>query len=80
MKWPTTNMGFLENCVFVDESASDVNMKPTEGWSLKGTPPPPSIVETHPTRAVSHTILGDISARLVVFGVEKTSGRLVQVN
>ena len=53
----------LENCVFVDESAFDINTRPPGGWSIKGTP---AIVITPTTRAVSHTVLGAISAKYVV--------------
>ncbi|KAG1150146.1 hypothetical protein G6F37_011268 [Rhizopus arrhizus] len=56
-------MDYLENCVFVDESAFDINMRPPGGWSIKGTP---AIVITPTTRAVSHTVLGAISAKYVV--------------
>ncbi|KAI8080684.1 uncharacterized protein B0P05DRAFT_636906, partial [Gilbertella persicaria] len=44
-----------KNCVFVDESAFDINMRPPSGWSVKGTP---AITTTPTTRAVSHTVLG----------------------
>ncbi|KAG1463216.1 hypothetical protein G6F56_005333 [Rhizopus delemar] len=56
-------MDYLENCVFVDESAFDTNTRPPGGWSIKGTP---AIVTTPTTRAVSHTVLGAISAKYVV--------------
>lgn len=62
-KWSKTDMDYLENCVFVDESAFDINMRPPGGWSIKGTP---AIVITPTTRAVSHTVLGAISAKYVV--------------
>ncbi|KAG2207671.1 hypothetical protein INT47_011791 [Mucor saturninus] len=62
-KWNKTDMDYLENCVFVDESAFDINMRPPGGWSIKGTP---AIVITPTTRAVSDTILGAISAKLKV--------------
>ncbi|KAG2203631.1 hypothetical protein INT47_011725 [Mucor saturninus] len=52
-----------QNCVFVDESAFDINMRPPSGWSVKGTP---AITTTPTTKAVSHTVLGAISTKFVV--------------
>lgn len=52
-------MDYLSNCVFVDESAFDINMRPSTARSAKGTP---AIITTPTTHAVSHTILGAISA------------------
>jgi transposase len=56
-------MDYLSNCVFVDESGFDINMRPPSAWSTVGTP---AIVETKSTKATSHTILGAISAMGVV--------------
>lgn len=56
-------MNYLENCVFVDESAFDINMRPPSGWSLRGMP---AGTVTPTTRAESYTILGAISSRFVV--------------
>lgn len=53
----------MNNCIFVDESRFDINMRPTTARSTKGTP---AIVTTPSARAVSHTILGVISAMGVV--------------
>ncbi|KAG2192435.1 hypothetical protein INT46_000767 [Mucor plumbeus] len=61
-----TDMNYLQNCVFVDEAAFDINMRLQNGRSLSGTP---VIVETETTRAITHTILGAISAKDVI-GVE----------
>lgn len=47
----------------MDESAFDANMRPSTARSAKGTP---AIVTTPSTRAMSHTILGAISAMGVV--------------
>lgn len=58
-----TDMNYLENCVFVDEPGFDNNMRPPGGWSAKGTP---AVTTTHSTRAVSHIVLGAISAKFVV--------------
>jgi hypothetical protein len=57
-------MNYLENCVFVDESAFNINMRPSGGWAEKGKP---AIVTAPSTRAVSHTILGVISSKFAVF-------------
>ncbi|KAL9538562.1 hypothetical protein MBANPS3_010839 [Mucor bainieri] len=62
-KWSQTDMNYLSNCVFVDESALDMNMRPSTARSAKGTP---AIVTTPSTCAASHTILGAISAMGVV--------------
>lgn len=64
IKWFATDMDHLENCVFVDESAFDINIRPPSGWSLKGTP---AVTITPTTRVVSHTVLGAISTKFVVF-------------
>ncbi|OAD71612.1 hypothetical protein PHYBLDRAFT_170276 [Phycomyces blakesleeanus NRRL 1555(-)] len=63
IKWTATDMNYLENCVFVDESAFDRNMRPPSEWSVKGTP---AITTTPTTKAVSHTVLGAISTKFVV--------------
>ena len=47
----------------MDESAFDINMRPSTARPAKGTP---AIVTTSSARAVSHTILGVISAMGVV--------------
>ncbi|KAG1472684.1 hypothetical protein G6F56_001396 [Rhizopus delemar] len=62
-EWSKTDMDYLEKCVFVDESAFNINTRPLEGWSIKGTP---AIVITPTTKAVLHTVLGAISAKYVV--------------
>ncbi|KAG0817207.1 hypothetical protein G6F18_008281 [Rhizopus arrhizus] len=70
-KWEKTNMDFMRNCVFLDESAFHINLKRSMAWSKKGTP----IVVTVPkTRATTTTILGVISAE----GLIKCSLRLPQ--
>lgn len=56
-------MNYLENCVFVDESGFNINMRPPSGWSLKGKP---AIAATPTGRAVSHTVLGAITAKFAV--------------
>ncbi|ORE02608.1 hypothetical protein BCV72DRAFT_338596 [Rhizopus microsporus var. microsporus] len=46
-KWTATDMNYLENCIFVDESGFNINMRSLSGWSLKGKP------------AVAATVTGD---------------------
>jgi hypothetical protein len=68
-KWENTDMNFLTNCVFVDESAFDINMKRSRAWSRKGTR---DIVTRPTTRANTTSILGAISAAgLITIGVKK---------
>ncbi|KAI8638013.1 hypothetical protein BD408DRAFT_36486 [Parasitella parasitica] len=62
-KWSATDMNYLENCVFVDESGFNINRRPPSGWSLKGKP---AVTDTPTGRAVSHTVLGAITAKFVV--------------
>ncbi|CEP13779.1 hypothetical protein [Parasitella parasitica] len=61
-------MLYMQNCVFLDESGFDVNMRRTRGWSKQGTQ---AVVETPSARGASHTIIGAISA----FGVVNVSVR-----
>lgn len=56
-------MSYTDNCIFIDESALDINMKPPTARSARGTP---AIVTSPSARAISHTILGAISAQGVV--------------
>ncbi|ORE19834.1 hypothetical protein BCV71DRAFT_262559 [Rhizopus microsporus] len=72
-KWENTDMNFLTNCVFLDESAFDINMKRSRAWSKKGTR---AIVTRPTTRANTTTILGAISAAgLITIGVKKKKSR-----
>lgn len=56
-------MNYIENCVFANESAFNINMRPSSEWSTKGTP---EIAVSPSGRAVFYTILGAISAKYVV--------------
>ncbi|CEP15210.1 hypothetical protein [Parasitella parasitica] len=49
-----TDMNYLENCIFVDESGFDINMRSPGGWFAIGTP---ANKTTPSTRAASHTPL-----------------------
>ncbi|CEG76488.1 hypothetical protein RMATCC62417_11382 [Rhizopus microsporus] len=68
-KWENTDMNFLTNCVFLDESAFDINMKRSRACSTKGT----RVIVIRPTTRTNTTsILGAISAAgLVAVGVKK---------
>ncbi|KAL1932982.1 hypothetical protein VTP01DRAFT_8660 [Rhizomucor pusillus] len=70
-KWEQTDMNFLTNCVFLDESAFHINMKRSMAWSKNGSP---AVVIVPKTRAKTTTILGAIS----VSGLIKCSLRLPQ--
>jgi transposase len=68
-KWENTDMNFLTNCVFLDESAFDINIKRSRAWSKKGSR---AIVTRPTTRANTTSILGAISASgLIAVGVKK---------
>ena len=68
-EWDETDMNFLTNCVFLDESPFHINMKRTRAWSTVGTP---AIVTVPTTRAKTTTVLGAISAS----GLIKVSVRI----
>ncbi|CEG81694.1 hypothetical protein RMATCC62417_15859 [Rhizopus microsporus] len=57
-KWEKTDMNFMRNCVFLDESAFHINLKRNMAWSKKGTL---AVVTVPKTRATTTTILGAIS-------------------
>jgi transposase len=61
-KWKNTDMNFLTNCMFLDESAFDINMKCSRAWFQKGTR---AIVTRPVTRANTTLILGAISAEVM---------------
>ncbi|KAI9249562.1 hypothetical protein EDC94DRAFT_589102 [Helicostylum pulchrum] len=61
--WSKTSIDFNTNCIFIDESAFDINIRPSTGRSARGTP---AVVITPSTKAISHTILGAISAMGVI--------------
>lgn len=50
-------MNHTKDCVFIDESAFDINIKLSIARSARGTP---AVVTTPSAKAVSHTILGAI--------------------
>ncbi|KAI9330548.1 hypothetical protein BD770DRAFT_432631 [Pilaira anomala] len=61
-EWLQKGMSYMENCVFLDESGFDINMRRTRAWSRRGTE---AIIESPSARGISHTIIGAVSA----FGV-----------
>lgn len=62
-EWMNTDMDFTKNCIFIEESGFDINMRRSRAWSKKGTE---AVIPTASTRAVSHTVIGAISAIGVV--------------
>ncbi|KAG1325872.1 hypothetical protein G6F62_008322 [Rhizopus arrhizus] len=36
-EWTEKGMLFMQNCVFIDESGFDINMRRSRGWSTRGT-------------------------------------------
>ncbi|KAI9364578.1 hypothetical protein BD770DRAFT_313842 [Pilaira anomala] len=72
LRWTATDMDYLQNCIFIDESAFDINMRPSFGRSARNTL---AIAETPVTRAESHTILGTVST----FGVVNIDVRVAQM-
>jgi hypothetical protein len=63
-KWvEATGMNYLTNCVFVDEAGFNINMRSLNTRSIRDTP---AVVETPTTRAITHTILGVITAQDVI--------------
>ncbi|CEG70619.1 hypothetical protein RMATCC62417_06483 [Rhizopus microsporus] len=57
-KWQQTDLDFMTNCVFLDESAFHINLKRGMTRSKKGTP---AIVTVPTTKANAISILGAIS-------------------
>ncbi|CEP09722.1 hypothetical protein [Parasitella parasitica] len=64
MQWKDSNLDFTQNCVFIDESGFNINLRNTWARSKKGTP---AIVEIPKTKAVSHTIIGAINASSILY-------------
>jgi hypothetical protein len=58
-QWAETDMNFLTNCVFIDKSGFNINMRSVTARSTRGKP---AIVITPITKVVSHSVLGAISA------------------
>ena len=63
MKWSQTDMDFFKNCIFIDESGFDINMKSSRAWAPKGKD---AIVTRPLTKAPSHSVIGAISSVGVV--------------
>ncbi|KAI8078541.1 hypothetical protein BDF21DRAFT_46386 [Thamnidium elegans] len=60
-------MDFNTNCIFIDESAFDINMRPSTRKSARGAP---AVVITLSTKVISLTILGAISAmRMILYHI-----------
>ncbi|KAI8890716.1 hypothetical protein K501DRAFT_154355, partial [Backusella circina FSU 941] len=61
-------MLYMQNYVFLDESGFDINMRRSRAWSARGTQ---AVIESLSARAVSHIVIGAVSA----FGVVNVSLR-----
>lgn len=48
-------MNYTKDCIFIDESVFDINIKPSTARSTRGTP---ANVTTPSAKAISHSILG----------------------
>ncbi|PHZ07864.1 uncharacterized protein RHIMIDRAFT_242215 [Rhizopus microsporus ATCC 52813] len=48
LKWTTTDIDYMRNCIFTDESAFDINMRPTYDRSIRNTP---AVTKTPLTKA-----------------------------
>jgi transposase len=62
-KWSQADLEFTKNCVFIDESGFNINMRASRAWGPKGKQ---AKVVTPTTKGISHSILGCISARGVI--------------
>jgi hypothetical protein len=62
-KWVYSGMDYLKNCVFIDESRFDINMRRSRNWAARD---PPVVVTSPSAKAVLHTIIGTISAFSIV--------------
>ncbi|OBZ81029.1 hypothetical protein A0J61_10922, partial [Choanephora cucurbitarum] len=63
MKYDSSDMNFLRNCVFIDESGFDINMRPSYGRLASGAP---AIASKPSAKAESHSILCAIATVGVV--------------
>ncbi|KAG2192802.1 hypothetical protein INT47_005349 [Mucor saturninus] len=72
--WIGNGMDYLNNCIFVDESGFDINMRRSRGWSQRGTE---AIITAPSARGVSHTVIGAISA-IGVVNLSTTGGHYLQ--
>jgi hypothetical protein len=58
-EWVQKGMLYLQNCVFLDELGSNIDIRRSRAWSQRGTQ---AIIESPSARTVSHTIIDAISA------------------
>lgn len=63
LQWRNSDMDYMKNCVFIDESGFHINLRRSMAWADKGETP---IVKVATTRAITHSILGAICAAGVV--------------
>lgn len=58
-EWVQKGMVYMQNCVFLDASGLDINMRRSRSWSQRGTQ---ATIESPSARAIAHTIIDAISA------------------
>jgi transposase len=63
MEWKDSDVDFTGNCVFIDEFGFHTNMRKNYAWGPVGTR---HVVKTPVTRAVTHTVLGAVTADTVI--------------
>ncbi|CAO3694756.1 unnamed protein product [Rhizopus stolonifer] len=61
--WQNTDMDYMSNCIFIDESGFNINLKRSIAWAKKGEH---AIVTVPKTRASNITILGAIASYSVL--------------
>ncbi|GAA5813077.1 hypothetical protein MFLAVUS_006544 [Mucor flavus] len=71
--WVKNGMDYLNNCIFVDESGFDINMRRSRRWYKRGTE---AVITTLSSRGVSHTVIGAILAIGVVNLSMRESGNI----
>lgn len=72
LKWTATDMGYMRNCIFIAQSAFDINMIPSFDRSERNTP---AVAETSVTREETRAILGAI----LTVGVVNEDVRVAQM-
>lgn len=65
-------MDYMQNCIFIDQSAFDIYMRPSFGKSERNTP---AVAETSVIRAETRAILGAI----LIVGVVNEDVRVAQM-
>jgi hypothetical protein len=63
MKWKDSDVDFVKNCIFIDESGFHINMKKGYAWGPVGIRP---VVKVPQTRSPSHSVLGAITGNTIL--------------